>query len=181
MISRYDIAGNQIGSSVYAGDGDAMALGPDGYVYLNSFYNMPNLVTRHRADTLEFSNVVVTAANTDGAYGVLWGPDSNLWVASQQGVRRFNPQTGHFIHYRNDPNDPSTISNNFITSLSRDEKGALWVGTLDGLNRLDRQTDKFTRYANDPANASSLGGNSITAIFHDQQDQLWIGTNNAGM
>ncbi|MCB9249359.1 MAG: hypothetical protein H6613_12845 [Ignavibacteriales bacterium] len=43
-----------------------------------------------------------------------------------------------YKYYSNDPNEKSSISNNFTSALYNDGK-YLWVGTFNGLNRFDKK------------------------------------------
>ena len=57
------------------------------------------------------------------------------------------------------------LSENFITSILRDQKGFMWFGTTRGLNRYDGHGFK-TFYA-DPSSADSLSGNFIRSLLLD--------------
>lgn len=103
-----------------------------------------------------------------------------IWVGTNSGLNRFDGYG--FKVYRHDPNDPNSISSNYILSLYEDEDGIIWVGTLmGGLNRFDRFTDRFTHYQHDPENESSLSHNDVSVIFEDEQKVLWIGTLGGGL
>ncbi|NIR73207.1 hypothetical protein GWO43_07920, partial [candidate division KSB1 bacterium] len=42
-----------------------------------------------------------------------------------------------FIHYKNNPDNPNSLSNNNVWSIYEDQSGALWIGTWGGgLNKL---------------------------------------------
>jgi PAS domain S-box-containing protein len=90
---------------------------------------------------------------------------------------RFNPATGKFKNYRNDPEDPQSLSIDLVMSLYADADNSLWVGTLGGgLNHLDPHTNKFTRYQNNPDDPTSLLENQVTSILRDPDGRLWAGT-----
>ena len=56
-----------------------------------------------------------------------------------------------FTHYRNDPEDPSSLSDDEITALYQDREGVLWIGTGGGgLDRLDQENERFVHYQHDP-------------------------------
>jgi len=53
-----------------------------------------------------------------------------LWAGTQAGgVSRFDPKTGHFKTYRNDPRISGTLSHDVAWAVFRDRTGTLWVGT----------------------------------------------------
>lgn len=59
----------------------------------------------------------------------------NLWIATQNGLNRFNKETSKFEHWFNDPRDSGSLIYNFVTGLhlNGDE---LWVTTEKGVNKL---------------------------------------------
>ena len=103
-----------------------------------------------------------------------------LWVGTADGLNRYDGY--EFKVYRNDPEDPGSLSDNHVTALHEDRAGTLWVGSADGgLNRFDPSTDRFTRYRNEPRDPTSLSGNWIRSIWEDGAGRLWIGTWGAGL
>ena len=102
-----------------------------------------------------------------------------IWVATENGVDRYDPATGGFIHYRHDPQKSDTLSSNNCVVLRDDREGFLWVGTKDaGLNRMDPETGLVARYRRDQDNAQSLSNDHVQCIYEDDTGNLWIGTEN---
>ena len=63
--------------------------------------------------------------------------NGTLWVATNDGLNRFDPATGRFTVYKPDP--PKRIVD--YLELVEDQKGALWLGTdSSGLHRFDPAT-----------------------------------------
>jgi signal transduction histidine kinase/CheY-like chemotaxis protein/sugar lactone lactonase YvrE len=84
---------------------------------------------------------------------------------------------GHFCHYRHDPSDPHSISDDSIQVVYIDQAGELWVGTENGgLNHFDRAAETFCRYRHDPQNPNSLSSDYVRDIIQDQAGHLWIAT-----
>jgi len=103
-----------------------------------------------------------------------------LWFATEDGLDRYDGYK--FTTYKNNPQDKSTISDNFIWTMYEDKTGTLWVGTNSGgLSKFNRKTEKFTNYKYDPSNPYSLSNNNVRAIFEDSQGVLWIGTEGGGL
>jgi len=46
-----------------------------------------------------------------------------------------------FIHYQNDPDNPSSLSHNFVGAILEGQNGALWLGTIggDSISSIGRQ------------------------------------------
>ncbi len=81
-------------------------------------------------------------------------------------------ETAHFNHYRHDPTDPASLSDDRVRCFGEDAAGRLWVGTMGGgLHRFDRQADSFLRVT-----AIGLHNHSVTALHTDPSGSLWIGT-----
>jgi ligand-binding sensor domain-containing protein len=98
-----------------------------------------------------------------------------LWFGTYDGLNRYDGY--HFKVYKNDPENPYSLSNNSIGSIIQDHLGVLWVGTEDGLNCFDRENEKFICYKNDPSNPNSLSNNYIRCVYEDRSGTLWVGTN----
>ncbi|MBN1154152.1 hypothetical protein JXB12_04455 [candidate division KSB1 bacterium] len=113
-----------------------------------------------------------------------------IWIGTVYGgLNRFDPTTEKFIHFKNDPDDSTTINAYVVFGISQDSRGAFWLGTWNGLDRLvisrDPQTNEeqfeFTHYQHDPKNLNSLSDNRIWHIFLDKFDILWISTQDSGL
>ena len=102
-----------------------------------------------------------------------------LWLGTQEGLNRFDGYD--FLHFRNRPDDPSSLSNNWILSLLEDAEGHLWVGTEGGLNRLVPGSDSFVRYRHLPDQDGGPSGDRIWALAHDGEGGIWIGTAENGL
>ena len=119
---------------------------------------------------------------------------NNLWVGTYGGglnrlllnqttLLGFNSSKGsalagkvRFKHYRNDPGNPKSLSDNFIWSIYEDKAGILWIGTSKGINRFHPQNDTFESYRHEPGNPNSLSHNIIRSVYEDRSGVLWIGT-----
>ena len=69
-----------------------------------------------------------------------------LWMGSWGGLTRFDPRTGQFTVYAHKVGDPSSLSDNAVTSTYVDYSGTLWVSTENGLNMLNRDRATFAHY-----------------------------------
>jgi len=99
-----------------------------------------------------------------------------LWVGTQDGLNRFDGYT--FKVFRNNPEDSTSLYDNFILSLLEDSKGNIWVGTNGGLNLYDSKTESFTHYQHKNDDIESLCNNEIWKILETKDSKLWIGTDN---
>ncbi len=100
-----------------------------------------------------------------------------IWIGFYgSGLDEFNPATNQFRHFHYSAHDSQSLSNDFVTQVSRDKKGRVWVGTQNGLNLLDEQNGKFKRFYKVEGDSTSLSSNVIRAIYEDHEGTLWIGT-----
>ncbi len=119
--------------------------------------------------------------SSNGAFFI--EPNGVKWTGGQSkniGLIRENPK-GEIKEFKNDPDDPNSLSSDNVYSIFKDRKGNLWVGTSEGLNRLDEQTGKFYHYRNDPEDPNSISDNWVWAIFEDTKGNLWVGTVRGGL
>ncbi|HUI09459.1 MAG TPA: two-component regulator propeller domain-containing protein [Bacteroidota bacterium] len=118
----------------------------------------------------------------DRVYSVCGDRKGRVWIATHEGLDRFERETGAFIHYQHDERNPASLSDNWVWPVIEDRTGALWVGTFrGGLNRLDPSTGAFTRYRHDDADARSLSDNRIYSLYQDRSGIIWVGTGEHGV
>ena len=79
---------------------------------------------------------------------ILEDNQGNIWAGTfENGLNKFNRETGQFTRYRYDSKNKETISNNSILSIYQDTQGNIWIGTGGGgLNLYHPETDTFTYY-----------------------------------
>jgi ligand-binding sensor domain-containing protein/HPt (histidine-containing phosphotransfer) domain-containing protein len=100
-----------------------------------------------------------------------------LWLATQNGLARFNPETRTFKSFFQ-AESPDGLSDSYVTALHMDGKGRLWAGTNSGgLNRIevppwDGPEPRFARFGV----KEGLPDNSIMGILEDGKGQLWVST-----
>ncbi|ASB50115.1 hybrid sensor histidine kinase/response regulator transcription factor [Alkalitalea saponilacus] len=101
-----------------------------------------------------------------------------VWIATQRGLNRFDPETEDFINFYSVRGDASTINDNIINVLLEDSLGNLWIATNSGLNKkvvnvLSDGTEviSFKRFPAQRFVSSEL----ITNAFLDSEGDLWLG------
>ncbi|HLW06191.1 MAG TPA: two-component regulator propeller domain-containing protein [Marinilabiliaceae bacterium] len=103
----------------------------------------------------------------------------NFWVGSHEGgLNLFDRNTQEFIHYRNDPNDPNSLSANIVLSIAEDHSGQLWVGTgqfQGGLERIVLREPAFDHLLPSAANRY-ISDNIVRSVYEDESLRIWLGT-----
>ncbi|TDO99825.1 EAL domain-containing protein [Marinomonas balearica] len=103
-----------------------------------------------------------------------------MWFATRDGLNRYDGNT--FVVYKNNADNPNTISSNSIQDLIEDDQGQLWAATnSSGVNKFNPRTVRFTRYRHEPTNPNSLSSNSVESIFQDNSGNFWFGTSDSGL
>lgn len=132
------------------------------------------------------SNDQVRAIHSDNS-GAIWvGTSSGLnKLVLDKSDGQIQP-AAQFTRFKNNPNDPNSLSHNLIWSIYEDRAGNLWLTTFGGgLNKLvlsedegsGRASGQFKHYKNDPKNPNSLSHNTTRPICEDPlRGTLWIGT-----
>src|SRR5271165_6937802 len=102
-----------------------------------------------------------------------------MWFATRDGLNRYDGNA--FVVFKNNPNDPGSLSSNFLQDLMQDDHGYLWIATNTGVNKFDPETERCTRYVHDPNNPNSIGGASVKSIAQDSRGSFWFGTEDSGL
>lgn len=107
-----------------------------------------------------------------------WIKRGLVWCSNgiNNGLYRYNPETGVVKNFRNKPGDETSLSSDRVTKLLVDHQGRLWVGTWGGgLCRFVPGSDTFIRhpYTENPGrdnNKSDLLDNpNVISLFEDRQ------------
>jgi ligand-binding sensor domain-containing protein len=97
-----------------------------------------------------------------------------FWVGTNGGgLELFDRTHDSFVHYRNDPQHDSTLSNNVVNTIYESTTGDLWIGTNSGLNRFNDTNGTFRRYTEH----DGLPNGVIHGILEDTRSNLWFSTN----
>ncbi len=138
-------------------------LGPDGL----SFEYFPVVETGNPAGTNDELIQYIFEDRT----GILWLGTLN------GGLNRFDPASGRFTHFVNDPGNPASLSNNRVKCILEPEihgEEILWIGTNNGgLNRFDKSTGSFRSFAI----KDGMPSNTVHGILEDKVGNLWLSTN----
>ena len=110
---------------------------------------------------------------------ILRDKDGTIWLATDQGLARFDEENDTFYTYKNNTDKYSICDNNII-DLYQDKSGVMWVGTFNGISKFSWNKD-FKVYRNDPTDNNSLSNSSVCGIYEDSEGMVWVGTFNSGI
>jgi ligand-binding sensor domain-containing protein len=105
-----------------------------------------------------------------------------FWMNSEnQGIYSFNPNTGLFFNYRNNPRNTNSLADDLTQGLTIDTSGNIWIATQSGLDKLDPVTKQFTHFIHNNTGSNSISNNKIYSICIDEDDNLWLATGTPGI
>jgi signal transduction histidine kinase len=122
--------------------------------------------------TYRYSSDDPASLSEDTVWSILESADGSLWVGTQSGLNRFDPQTQLFQRYT----EKQGLPNESVLGILKDKQGQLWLTTNSGLVKFDPRTEKFTAYDV----TDGLQGNEFNtnAYFEGRDGTMYIGGTN---
>jgi signal transduction histidine kinase/ligand-binding sensor domain-containing protein/DNA-binding response OmpR family regulator len=102
--------------------------------------------------------------------------DGLMWFATGDGLNRFDGTT--FKVFKNNPDDPQSISGNYVKTVFRDREGTIWTTSRSGLNEFVSKKEIFKRHTPQPRR--NVPGADVSDISQAADGNLWISLNGAG-
>ncbi len=99
------------------------------------------------------------------AQATLQSREGYLWIATQEGLARFDGVRFTVFNKKNTP----SIHEDFFTCLGEDPSGALWAGGLGGLVRYS--SGSFRTFTT----KDGLAGDDVRALAIDRSGRIWVG------
>ena len=155
---------HEIDNSIYAGS--------NGIIYLVSTSQNGKLAFRQLNEALNFGESTFISS--------ILKKDNTLWIATDNGLYRFEINSSNLIHYVHSESDPNSISQDMVTNLAFFDNGTLVIGTLRGLNFYDPEKNNFTRLMAKSGNKQTISNDFINSLLSDN-GVLWIGTESGGI
>ena len=131
-----------------------------------------------QAPYLRFENLSTEDGLSQASVHAIFQDSSGfMWFGTQDGLNRWDG--ARFIHFRNLPDDPTSISDNRIKSIDEDRTGILWIGTDRGtVDAYDPATGEFRHVVKSLADGQRLDVGEILVTLWNSDHELWIGSMN---
>lgn len=101
-----------------------------------------------------------------------------IWTGSYAGLLRYNIDNGKFLRFTQQPNNQTSLINNFINKILKDNSGVLWVATENGLSYTTSKSSRFN-YSLSAAllnyDLNEFDNKSINSITRTSDGTLWFG------
>ena len=139
-------------------------------------------VTNGTVKVYRHSKLIDTSIGANGITSIIKLSSGKILIGTYGGgLSLYQDGDEHFVNLKNDPDIPSTISNNMVIALFQDSFGMVWVGTENGLNRFYPETNTFDRYHTERNNDQGLSSDIVWSFYEDEQNNLWLGTAGGGL
>jgi len=133
-----------------------------------------------RVKDLKFTHLTTNDGLSQGyVTAILQDRRGFMWFATRDGLNRYDGDA--FVVYKNNPNDPGSLSSNFLQDVIEDDKGSLWIASNSGVNKFDPATERCIRYLHNPKNPEGIGSAYVTSIARDGRGYFWFGTVDSGL
>ena len=107
---------------------------------------------------------------------VLEDQDGVLWVGTAGGGLIRRTPDGAVRPFVANPDNPSSLSDDYVPALMQDRQGVLWAGTYDGVDRFDRARRPFVTYRHDLLRPGSLPSDVVLSVLETRGRRLLVGT-----
>ncbi len=144
-----------------------------------SFYNAGNDTFR----TFLHDKTKNSIAHND-ILSLMEASDGKMWIGTENGgISVYDILRNTFVTYENEAADNTTLSNNSVYCIYRDNTENIWIGTYaGGVNFISKYEDKFFSYRQIVTNKNSLSNNNVLAICVDSSgNKIWLGTDGGGL
>ncbi len=117
-----------------------------------------------------------TSLSNNRVNSVYFDHSGTMWAGTQDGLDKFDPQTGRFKTYY----EQDGLSGNVVSCILEDERGNLWMSTNNGLSVFDPSKQTFKNYSV----ADGLPGADLTAwgaCFKSSSGEMFFGGYSGGV
>jgi signal transduction histidine kinase/CheY-like chemotaxis protein/ligand-binding sensor domain-containing protein len=131
-----------------------------------------------RFDHFEASKGDDSTLSDNTVYAIYQERNGDLWVGTNNGLNRFNYETGTFERFMHDRDKPGTLSSRVVFSLYEDAEARLWVGTQGGGLNIWEPVDRKRSQQNFQYFQSNirLPSSTIYSIQGDEEGNAWLAT-----
>ncbi|MCJ7802558.1 MAG: SpoIIE family protein phosphatase [Candidatus Marinimicrobia bacterium] len=147
------------------------------FCFLIFLLSLPSLSYSQR--NYLFENISIPEGLSNSTVQYLFQDNNGfLWISTADGLNRYD---GNSIKvFKNDPNDSTTLPNNYCSAIAEDADGFIWIGVFGNIiARFDPKTETFMKYP--IATGSVTDVSDFFSALSDSKENLWFGSTNHGM
>lgn len=118
-----------------------------------------------------------TSIGGSNVYSIASDEFGNLWIGLQGGgLNRFDYETKRFETFKNDPDDPFSISNDGASDILALGNGKLLVSTSWSIDVFDIESQRFERIPHRGEDENGHGGGYVVEFCKDEKGRIWVAT-----
>lgn len=115
--------------------------------------------------------------SSNAAVKIFIDSDGTIFIGTfGAGLYIYNPETGKFNYYINDPDNQGDSSLDYILDIFEDSEKRLWLTSYGGLTEFIKNEKKFINYRPDKKDKFSVSHKIVTGIAEIDKNNLWLGT-----
>lgn len=127
------------------------------------------------------NDLFIKSINNAGIQDIKSPNNEDLWLATTNGLYKWERSINKFKHFLNDPNpkrDPNQYGSNSVSNIYFDRKGNLWAATFSGLYKFDTASMNYKVFKHIPGDSTSIGPDGPDNMYEDSYGNLWVSTDN---
>lgn len=105
----------------------------------------------------------------------------HLWIATEIGVLIYDKRTDDYQLLRHEKDDPWSLSDNAVYTITQDHQQGIWVGTFFGGVNYYHAHHNFFEKIFPRYSTNSIQGHATREIVEDRYHHIWIGTEDQGL
>jgi diguanylate cyclase (GGDEF)-like protein len=130
---------------------------------------------------MQFTRLTAEDGLSQGAVmAMLEDPQGFLWLGTEDGLDRYD---GYEVHrYVHDRAQPSSLPDNWVSTLAQDRMGTLWIGTAGGgVVGRNPNTGALVRLGEAAGESAVAANERVRQVFIDRDGRLCIVTRDRGL
>lgn len=96
--------------------------------------------------------------------------DGYIWFGTRNGANRYDGYECKV--YRNEVNNPASLSDNYIRKINEDKRKNIWIGTSNGMNCIDYRTQQVARFYPQAVNPQ-ITTNAVSNFLRHTDGELY--------
>jgi ligand-binding sensor domain-containing protein len=128
-----------------------------------------------------YNPVDTNSLTSDLIYSLYFDEYNKIWIGTDKGLNRLDPETGNITRYVPDSANPHSLSNFTAYYIYGDASNQIWIATDYGINLYNPETNGFIHFVHDDKDTNSVAINEILTFYEDKKGNMWIGTFSGGL
>ncbi len=143
-------------------------------VWIGTYNSGVDLIDKHRKKFEHYQvNFRDNGLFNNNIRAMFQDSQGNIWIGTKEGggLSKFNRAEGTFKHYRPNPNDPTSLGDDYVLAIQELDETHLMIGTLkNGLEIFNKKSGKFSH---NTFNNNAIF-NRVYTIHKDLNNRIWM-------